>query len=430
MIGDPTTDMTEKPTGPDPRRLKLRSLIDTYWTLIFVVLLVVTMVGVGLTYGAYGQTQVEPVEEVESSWTQEIEYTHSATVVRANPLFPVGSEFTNAQTYLSQIAPEAQISVASSYQASQAEDVRVRAESDLIVRSVEQQIAGPEGEEELSGPGGEPTEYWRDERSLDDVEAENVQPGEAVEHDFELNVSQIEAQIEEIEQTVGSTPGDLDIRIVTTVTIEGTIDGHEETYSRTVEAPIAIDADTYSITNPNQGTDRIERTTTDLVEREPGPVRSLGGPMVIFGGVAGMVIFGVGRLSGWFRLSDREQEHLTYLIDREEYAEWIKRVKLPDEARDKPVGQADSLADLARLAIDAEVPLLQEPGTEQYHAVTNNYHYTFDPPAVENADDGDDHDSDAEKILPFSGESGWFDKEMLSQSDDDQNEKQDTTETE
>lgn len=371
--------MTQERNEPNARRLKLRSVLGAYGTVILLVFMLLTAAGAGLTYEAHGQTTVEPVEKVESDWTQEVEYSHTATVTESNALFPVGSEFTDAETYLTRIAPEATVTVWASYDdADSAEDVSIAANSELVIRS-----------------DGESGEYWRDERHLGDVVAEDVAPGESVSHEFTVNVSEIEDRIEEIEATIGTTPGELDVRIVTTVEVEGTIEGTQENYARTVDVPIDIEADTYTFSNPDGGFDRIEQTDTVLVEREPGPLRSVGGPIAILIGAAGVAFVGIGRRNDWFDLSNREREYLAYLNDREEYEEWIKTAELPEEAHKKPVGRAESFADLARLAIDAEAPLVREPNTERYHVVTNEYRYTFHPEEVRPRDPGEDRSESA-----------------------------------
>jgi len=376
--------MSTERDEPDGRRLKLRAALDSYGFVILLAFALLAVAGAGLTYQVHGQTTTEPVEEVQSSWTQGVEYSHSATVTEPNPLFPVGSEFTDAGTYLTRVSPEPTVAVGTRYRADSASDVSVTAESELVIRSVTQ--PGETGQPEAA-----PREFWRDERQLDGATAGNVAPDEAVEQEFTLNVSEIEERIEEIEASVGTTPGEIDVRIVTAVEIEGTIEGETEQYARTVDAPIGIDGDTYSFVDPDDATDRIERTETVVVEREFGPLRSLGGPIVLLIGLLGASAFGYGRYTGRFVVTDREREYLSYLNDREEYGEWIKPVELPEEAMEKPAGRADSLGDLARLAIDADIPLFRDPGVERYHVVTDEYRYTFDPPEVpERGGDGED----------------------------------------
>jgi hypothetical protein len=60
---------------------------------------------------------------------------------------------------------------------------------------------------------------------------------------------------------------------------------------------------------------------------------------------------------------------------------------LPDEARDLPVAEVETLTDLVDVAIDSDNPVLESPGGDAYHVVHDGYRYTFETPPEPEYDD-------------------------------------------
>ncbi|TKX52170.1 hypothetical protein EXE44_19080, partial [Halorubrum sp. SS7] len=85
-----------------------------------------------------------------SSLTVESEYRHSATVTEPNAVFETGAVLDERSTYFTRIAPELDVSVATSYGASTAENVTVELASALVIRNV----------------GEQGTVYWRETEPL------------------------------------------------------------------------------------------------------------------------------------------------------------------------------------------------------------------------------------------------------------------------
>jgi len=101
-------------------------------------------------------------------------------------------------------------------------------------------------------------------------------------------------------------------------------------------------------------------------------------------------------LAGWrtpaarsiFALTPAEREYLSYRDDRSEFAEWITAIRLPESVHKRPEAEASSLRDLVDFAIDNDTGVVEDPGTGAYHAVTDEFVYTYAPPtlAVEGGD--------------------------------------------
>jgi len=67
---------------------------------------------------------------------------------------------------------------------------------------------------------------------------------------------------------------------------------------------------------------------------------------------------------------------------------WITAIRLPESVHKRPEAEASSLRDLVDFAIDNDTGVVEDPGTGAYHAVTDEFVYTYAPPtlAVEGGD--------------------------------------------
>lgn len=381
-------------TQPNETRLRVRSVLHAQFTVIAVVCLLAAAAGVGLVY----TTHVEPGTTTEtrttSPLTVETEYVHSAEVVEPNAVFETGTVLDGRNTYFTRIAPELDVGVETRYTAAAASDVTVGVASELVVRNV-----GEDGE----------VVYWSDREPLASRQVSGVGSGETVAASFVLNVSAIEATAASIEEGLGASPGTTEILVVSNVAVDGTFDGEQTSYTRTIEMTIEPGDGTYAVSEPGLQSGGPERTERVTVQRSYGPVRSFGGPLVALLGAVGTGALLYVRIRGRLALTPEEEAYLSYRDDRSEFAEWITRIRLPDSAFERPQAEASSLADLVDFAIDNDTGVVEDPETGAFHAVAGEMLYTYRPPSPAADAPGDedgtvpDADGDADGDEAASG---------------------------
>ncbi|WP_050032776.1 DUF5305 domain-containing protein [Halorubrum halophilum] len=360
-------------TPPNETRLRLRAVLNAQFTVVLAVCLVAAAVGGGLVY----TTHVDPGTETEtrtvSSFTVETEYVHSAEVTEPNSVFDTGTVLDDRNTYFTRVSPVLDVDVQTSYAADAASDVEVSFESVLVIRNV--------GEGGGEGGGGE-TVYWDEREALTTETVSGVEPGETATASFALNSSEVDATASEIESDLGASPGETETFVATDVTVEGTINGEQTSYARTIEMTLDHGGDTYTVSEPGTQSDTTERTESVTVERSYGPLRSAGGPLLLLAGLAGAGGLAYARRETDLALTPAEREYLSYRDDRAEFAEWITAIRLPESVHERPEAEASTLRDLVDFAIDNDTGVVEDPTTDAYHAVTDEFVYTYTPPAL------------------------------------------------
>lgn len=357
--------------APNERRLRLRAVLNAQSTAILVVCLLLVAVGAGLAYTTHVDPGTETERRTVSSLTVESEYRHSATVTEPNAVFETGTVLDGRDTYFTRVAPELDVTVATSYAASTAENVTVEVGSTLVIRNV----------------GEEGTVYWRETEPLASETVSGVSPGETVNASFALNSTAIDGRVASIEEGLGASPGETETFVTTEVAVDGSIGGVPTASTQTLDMTITHGGDTYSVSEPGVRSDTTERTEPVTVEREYGVLRSFGGPLLLLVGLvgAGGVTYATREYD--LALTPAEREYLSYRDDRSEFAEWITTFRLPASVHERPTAEAGSLRDLVDFAIDNDTGVVEDPETGAFHAVAGEFLYTYRPPAPTTADD-------------------------------------------
>jgi len=145
--------------------------------------------------------------------------------------------------------------------------------------------------------------------------------------------------------------------------LEGTLNGESITRSPSLEFGIDHAGDTYTVGDPGpeSESDTVPQEVTQEVERTYGPLRTIGGPLLLVVGIVAGAGLSYARYEGSLDVSEAERAYLSYRDDRSEFDEWITRIRLPPEAHDRPVAYADSLRDLVDFAIDNETGVIEDP---------------------------------------------------------------------
>ncbi|QZX98986.1 DUF5305 domain-containing protein [Halobaculum rubrum] len=360
-------------------RLRVRSALSSWLAVLLVVSFVVGGAGAWATYTAHVGSETETVERTTTVWTATGSFDHSATVVRANPLYPIGTTLTNRSTYFRSATPvlDGRFTVAAPGLQG---NTSVELATTLSIESADEE-----------------TTYWSDSRPLNSTTADG--PATVA---FSINTTDVADRIAAIESGIGSTPGETTVAVVVDVAIRGTTaDGATSRLSFSSRLPVELNGDTYTVSDPGPIEESVERTVTERVEREYGPVRSIGGPIALLVGV--VAIGTVGYIAGRGRpaLTEAERARLEYLDDRSEFDQWIVSVDIPPASADGRPAEASSLADLVNLAIDTDNAVLKTPDAEEFHVVDGTYRYTYHAPPPAGSHSNERHSAGEDgSVLP------------------------------
>jgi len=373
-------------------RLRIRSQLAGRATGVAAALVVLALVGAGLTYATFGAPGTTTRTVTASTWQTTGQFDGSATVTRENPVYPVGTVLENRSVYLLAIDPWYNGTYRFSYQASQRGDLDAAVTLQLVLRGVE-----PNGQEK--------TVIWQTSRRIGAATAASLHPGESVVVPFAIDVNDTVHRVDAIEAQLGNPPGSPAVLLLGTVSVRGTVDGQpvERVDHQTVS--IALGSSTFRPQDTGPVTHRYQTRRRVTVARTYGALRRVGGPL-LFGlsllGLVGLVVAGNrGRLD----LSANERARLTYEEDRRTFDEWISTISLPDAAREFPVAEATSLGDLVDFAINTDNGVMEDPDDGAYYVLHDDVCYRYSPPGT-TTDVGPDRDATPRRDDASTGADG------------------------
>ncbi|ELY84026.1 DUF5305 domain-containing protein [Natrinema altunense] len=387
-----TDDETEgRPRADAERRVRLRVLLATYRTPAVVVLVCLLAAGAWVSYGAYAAPtgETETTRQVETTWTATGNVSHGAPVTEPTAVYPAGTRLENEPLYYSAVSPTVDGTFVGGYAADSAADVSVSLTVELVYQSVDPDNG---------------TVYWHERESLTATNETAVQPGESVTAAFDVNVSAITARIDRIESDLGASPGETELLLVLEREIDGTIDGAERSVADEYTVPITVEDGTYRVEDGASDAydEPYEEYETVSASPAAGPVRTLGGPVLVAVGLGGLGALAVGRRR--FGEPTRcDREWLAYRDDREQFDEVVTVLPLPDAALQGPRAHVDSLAALVAYGIDVDTAIVFDPDRAVYAVRRDDFVAVFEPPRPPSTAVGDDGTGDRPGSISESG---------------------------
>lgn len=358
--------------SPMTWQLRLRAILDSWFEVVAILL------AVGVLLGAWGiyATHVDPgtttEERVESSWAIQGSYEHEATVTQPNAVYDVGTTLEDRSIYPAEVAPALDGTFVFAYGASEGGDLDVDVDLTLHHQAVEEFDDGDAGQREEV--------VWEHEEPLGDTSASSLDPDTTLDEEFTVDLPLLANQTEQIEESVGQVPGDVETFVSADVHLSGTVNGDPVEMNRTYALPLSADGDAYRIEGNPTDLEEFESTVQVPVERTYSPVRTVGAPLLA---AVSLVLLGglvAAKRRGGLALDDDERARLAYHDDREEFDEWITTMSLPDDVEDPPRAEAASLADLVDFAIDTDSGVVYDPDRDVYVTTHRGVTYVFYPP--------------------------------------------------
>ena len=334
-------------------------------------LLVVAALGGFASYTAHADPGTEVQQRQVSSWSSTATYTHQATVQAETPVFERGETLTDRSVYLEAIAPVLNGTFQYSYEASAGGSLTANATLTLVLRSV-----------------GEDTEFWRDEQILATETTQSLNPTEEIDIPFSVNITDQQNRTEQIEEQLGGTPGESEIRVQSTLRLTGQRNGQPVNETITHGLTIQASGGTYSVTTDSAATNSGRETESVRVVASYGPLRSVAGPLVAVFSVLGLVGVVGGKLSGWATVSESEREWIDFESERRTFDEWLTQGTVPADAMDGQTVDVDSLEGLVDVAIDSNRRVIEDHSRNLFAVLLEETTYRYEPPTPPAERDG------------------------------------------
>jgi hypothetical protein len=351
------------------RGWRLRAVLaDRFWLVCGAVVVVAALGAMG-AYSAHVAPGTHQEQRLDSEARYTGEFTHSATVVRENPVFERGTTLSDRAAYFSRLTPVLNGSLEYRYGATDGGSVRVSGTVTMIARSVSR------------GTGDGQVVYWETSRELTTTERDAVEPGETVALEFSRNVTALANETRQIDRQMGETPGEIRVRLVADVTTTGEVNGaaveRQQAYALGLDPS---ETGVYGVQSDTPITNSTSQYRTITVANTPGPLASVGGPLALLCGLLAVVVLGQGRYRGAFGLDDTERAYLRYATDREEFDEWISTASVPRELESETVVDVETLSGLVDLAIDNGRRVLRDGSNGPYLVLDTECTYRYEPP--------------------------------------------------
>lgn len=339
------------------------------------VLVILALAGGFLAYPAHVDPGTDTERVEESSWSSTGQYAHQASVTVGTTVFDRGDVLRNRASYFAAITPTLNGTFVYEYRATDGGDLRVAADQTLVVRSVAETGSGTQS--------GETVEYWRLEEPLGSRTVESVAPDDSARVPFSVNVSRITGRVEAIEEELGGTPGQTEVVVRSDVRISGTRNGQEVDTARSYRMQIDADTNVYSVDGTDPETESGQQFREVTVEATYGPLRTIGGPLLVLVSLAGLLGLAVGRYLETFTLTDAERAWLDYASTHDEFEDWISTGRVPAELLDGPQVDVETLDGLVDVAIDSSRRVIEDRDRGLCVIILDEVVYSYEiPPGV------------------------------------------------
>ncbi|CDK39298.1 DUF5305 domain-containing protein [Halorubrum sp. AJ67] len=344
--------------GEIDRSVRIRALLDRWFLVVAVALLVVAVAGGAWAYQVHATETVETDQVTTERWSETTSYEHSSVIVNESIPFDEGERVTNRPVYYTRLSEEVDVSYRYEYAAN---DGAVQVNTETRV-----QYRGIEGE----------TTLWEYSEPLATGTATELDPGTPHTVNATLVITDVYETINTVEQQLG-TVGTIEIRIVSTSNIEGTIDGDSVEHTYESEMPITVTPTTFRVLEM-ETVDETE-TQTRTVERpvRSGAVESTAPVVLSLLALAGLGGLVHARRTGRVGLSADERELLELHQQEQEFSEWITRGTFPSERDYEQTILVDDLEGLVDVAIDTNKRVIKDEQLGVSTVLDGDYIYVY-----------------------------------------------------
>ncbi|WP_436931428.1 DUF5305 domain-containing protein [Halosimplex halobium] len=351
----PTDDATTS------QRLRLR--IASNVAAVTAVCLLLAAVGGFVAAQTFTGPDTTTEQRTVATWTTDGELRHGAVVQRDTRAFDAGAVLRNRSVYFSSVTPTLNGSYVFRH-SGDAEPATVRTDLRLVVRAVE---VG-EGESVL----------WRVSERVASERTTSLSPGDEFAVPYEFNVTAQSELAERVRRELGSSRGEVQVRLVADTAVSTTVAGEEFAGDRTAALEVTPRGDSYAVSATTAGQRREPVTERVAVPVEPDPVARYGGLLAALVGLVGAGLVAYLDRAGRLDVDPETRAAMELARDRDSFAEWISTGRVPPAGDDRVV-TVDSLAGLVDVAIDSERRVVEDTDSGTFVVLDGGTRYEFRP---------------------------------------------------
>ncbi len=297
------------------------------------------------------------------TWTTEGELRHGAVVQRDTRAFDAGAVLHNRSVYFSSVTPALNGSYVFRH-SGDAEPATVQTDLRLVVRAVT--------------VGEDKSVLWRVSERVASERTASLSPGDEFAVPYEFNVTAQSELAERVRRELGSSRGELQVRLVADTTVSATVAGERFDRERTATLEVTPRGDSYAVSATSAGQRREPVTERVAVPVEPDPVARYGGLLAALLGLVGVGLVAYLDRAGRLDVDPETRAAMELARDRDSFAEWISTGRVPPAGDDRVV-TVDSLAGLVDVAIDSDRRVVEDTDSGTFVVLDGGTRYEFRP---------------------------------------------------
>ncbi|MFP4625587.1 MAG: DUF5305 domain-containing protein [Natronomonas sp.] len=346
------------------RSLRVRSLLDS-WFLLIVLLLVVMTVALGWwAYQVNVVPDIQGEERLTEQWSEGTSYNHSALIVNDSLPFSAGETIRDRPIYYTNLTKELHGTYTYQYDADSG-DVDVTTDTFLRIR------AGELEDQQMVEV------FWEVAEPLGTNESVSISPGEEHVVEYSVDIPFVLETIATVERQVGATEGLVDVRVVSISSIEGTVEGSDIEHTYQSDKIMVVNPATFRVIQTETVQEEHQTFETVDVIVPPSPLESYGS-IALFAFT--LVLLGsalVGRQLGFTDLTPDEREILRIERARDRFSEWITTGTFPSEREYDQTVLVDDLEGLVDVAIDTNKRVIEDEQLGVSTVLDDEYVYVY-----------------------------------------------------
>ncbi len=348
------------------RSIRLKERFNRWFPAIVIALVILAMLGGWLAYGTFIDPATETEEELVSSWDENSELSHFAEVTQPNAVFEQNETLTNQQTYFTTLSPELNSEYEYHYTASDDGELDIDVTAELVLQSLDD----------------DDQPYWEQREPLGQEHVTDVGPGESVTVPVSLDVAEIEAELDQIEDDLGASVGTTHVEVQFDTQTTGTVNGESVRTSHRDELVVDPDGATFGVEANADVAESHDTTVVTESQVEYGLLRSFGSLLLFGGSLIGLGVAVIVKSRDEFAPTETERSFLSNQAQRTEYDDWISVGSIPDSALDGEGIYVETLEDLVDVAIDTNNRVIEDADRDRFVVVSDDWYYTESGPTL------------------------------------------------
>ncbi len=328
-----------------------------YWVIL--VLLIVALSISGIYAYEVLSPHYETISKSESVTLYQYKawYEHSAVVEQRNPVWPVGYTFSNQPVYFSAISPNMNGSFNFQITGSST-DIAAQYLTKLILSSSIQN-----------------TTYWRKERTISSGSMD-LRGDDKLQSAFSLNISEIEKEIDAIQDSIDFSGGSTNVEVITTVVYNGEVGGERVDEQKDFPLPIKISGSIYEVSSKSYDEtikkDVVREVNVLLSPSKADKIVSFSSISILF---LLILAFTLVKLK-YKPLDDSAIQELIKEEEHEKFKDLISEGKLPSDINISMLRlEVKSLEDLINIATDIDERVIFDEDASLYFIIHDNILY-------------------------------------------------------